>query len=242
MPAVKLTQEIADEIRQRYSAGSVSQPQLAREYGLSQSSVGRIVTSQAWIGGVPAWTRGKKRGPQSPEHVAKRFANGAGAQKGKAQSPEAVRAAAEARRGRKRAYSPVKAEITRQKWADGVYDALFKRQAKFVYNGIGMRSNWERLAAAQFDERGIQWEYEPKRFRLPTGHHYHPDFYLPDLGLWIEVKGYATLNALAKFDMFVGLGHNAVLVTGQNDAEFLKELEDVIAVMTGDVTVSEATT
>lgn len=184
--------------------------------------------------------KGHKFGPQSPEHIAKRFANGAGAQKGKAQTPEAVRAAAEARRGRRRAYSPIKAEITKQKWADGTYDALFKRQAKFVYNGTGMRSNWERLAAAKFDECEIRWEYEPKRFRLPTGQYYHPDFYLPDLDLWVEVKGYTTFNALTKFDLFVGLGHKAVLATGQTDAEFLKELEELV--MTGDVTVSEATT
>lgn len=242
MPAIKLTQGIADEIRQRYAVGDVSQPHLACEYGLSQSSVGRIVTGQAWTGGVPAWTKGKKRGPQSPDHIAKRFANGAGAQKGKAQTPEARRAAAEGRRGRKRSYSSVKAEITRRKWAEGIYDDKFKRQAKFVYNGIGMRSNWERLAAERFDAAGIRWEYEPRRFRLPTGQYYHPDFHLPDADLWVEVKGYATFNALSKFDMFVGLGHNAVLVTGQNDDEFLEEVDGVVAVMTGDVTVSEATT
>lgn len=184
--------------------------------------------------------KGHKFGPQSPEHIAKRFANGAGAQKGKAQTSEAIRAAAEARRGRKRTYSLVKADITRQKWADGTYDALFRRQAKFVYNGIGMRSNWERMAAARFDEQNIRWEYEPKRFRLPTGQHYHPDFWLPDLNLWVEVKGYATFNALAKFDLFTGMGYNAVLVTGQNDDEFLKELEELV--MTGDVVVTESST
>jgi len=102
-----------------------------------------------------------------------------------------------------------------------------------------MRSNWERMAAAFFDENKIVWNYEPRKFRLPTGQYYYPDFHLPDLGLWVEVKGYATYNALAKFDLFTGMGHNAVLVTGQNDAEFLKELEELV--MTGDVVVTEAT-
>jgi hypothetical protein len=184
--------------------------------------------------------KGHKFGPQSPEHIAKRFANGAGAQKGKRQSPEHVEKCRQIRIGKKLNVS--RSEQTCKQWAAGVYDDLFKRQAKFVYNGIGMRSNWERLAAGRFDAAGIRWEYEPRRFRLPTGQYYHPDFYLPDADLWVEVKGYTTFNALSKFDIFVGLGHNAVLVTGQNDDEFLEEVEGVVAVMTGDVTVSEGTT
>lgn len=169
--------------------------------------------------------KGHKFGPQSPEHIARRFAAGAGAQRGVKQSPEAIRAAAEARRGQKRIYSPVKAEQTRQRWADGVYDDKFKRQARFIYNDIGMRSNWERLAAAYFDEIGLEWRYEPRRFVLPSKRHYYPDFYLPQLDLWVEIKGFATHIATSKFDEFVGLGHVAVWVTGQSDAEFLEELK-----------------
>jgi len=181
--------------------------------------------------------KGHKFGPQSPEHIAKRFANGAGAQKGKKQTPEHIAAAAATRIGKK--FSPERVEQrrteTQRRWAAGLYDDKFKRQAKFVYaDGTPMRSNWERLAAAFFDGEGLSWEYEPRKFRLPTGQYYWPDFYLPELDLWVEVKGFATYNALAKFDLFCGLGYRAVLVTGQNDAEFLEELkaqvrEDVAA-------------
>ena len=44
----KLTLALATEIRAAYSAGGVSQPQLARQYGVSQSHIQRIVTFTAW--------------------------------------------------------------------------------------------------------------------------------------------------------------------------------------------------
>lgn len=203
--------------------------QLSAEFNLGQTQISNIITGKTWTerrGGVQ---KGHKFGPQSPDHVAKRFANGAGTRKGHKQTPEHIEKCRQKRIGKKINVKDRSRQV-RQQWANGVYDELFKRQAKFIYaNGTPMRSNWERLAAACFDEHGIRWEYEPRRFWLPTGQYYHPDFWLPDLNLWVEIKGYATFNALAKFDMFVGLGHKAVLVTGQSDAEFLKSVEELFA-------------
>ena len=233
---VKLTQEIAEEIRRRYSAGGITQKQLADLHGVAQTKISDIIRMKTWVGKSIGVKKGHKFGPQSAEHVAKRFAAGAGAQKGIKQSPEHVEKCRQTRIGKKINVRDRAGQVRKQ-WGDGVYDGLFNRQAKFAYNGIGMRSNWERMAAAKFDEHGIRWEYEPRRFRLPTGQYYYPDFHLTDIDLWVEVKGYATFNALAKFDMFVGLGHDAVLVTGQNEDEFLKEVEELI----GDVTVTDAT-
>lgn len=171
--------------------------------------------------------KGHRFGPQSPEHIAKRFAAGAGAQKGKKQSPEHVEKCRLSRVGKKLVVTPARSAAIRKQWADGVHDDHFKRQARFIYNDIGMRSNWERLAAEHFDRIGLEWQYEPRKFRLPTGQYYWPDFYLPQIDLWVEIKGYATFNALTKFDLFTGLGHRAVLVTGKTDAEFLQELNSV---------------
>lgn len=232
---VKLTQEIAEEIRRRYSAGGITQQQLADLHGVAQTKISDIIRMKTWTGKPIGVRKGHKFGPQSPEHIAKRFAAGAGAQKGKKQSPEHVEKCRQLRVGKKINKKDWPEEI-RRRWGAGVYDDKFTRQARFIYNGIGMRSNWERLAAARFDEAGLRWEYEPRKFRLPTGQYYHPDFHLVDQDLWVEVKGYATFNALTKFDLFVGMGHDAVLVTGQTDAEFLEELEG--AVMSGDITAA----
>jgi hypothetical protein len=58
-----------------------------------------------------------------------------------------------------------------------------------AYRGTTFRSRLEANWAASLDARGIVWEYEPKGIDLPSGRTYIPDFWLPSLGTWIEVKG-----------------------------------------------------
>ena len=63
-----------------------------------------------------------------------------------------------------------------------------------------MRSSYE-LAYAEFlDSKKIGWTYEPK-FTLSNGMGYCPDFKLED-GSIVEVKGYWTEKALAKWELF----------------------------------------
>lgn len=47
-PAAKLTMEQAREIRKRYSKGGVSQLEIANEYGIDQTSIGKIVRNEAY--------------------------------------------------------------------------------------------------------------------------------------------------------------------------------------------------
>lgn len=54
---------------------------------------------------------------------------------------------------------------------------------------IRMRSTWESRIAAALDTLGLDWEYEPRRFVLED-RTYTPDFYLPQLGIFYEVKGW----------------------------------------------------
>jgi hypothetical protein len=55
------------------------------------------------------------------------------------------------------------------------------------YAGCHFRSRTEARWAVAFDHLGIRWEYEPDGYRLPSGS-YLTDFWLPDLGEWIEIK------------------------------------------------------
>lgn len=66
---------------------------------------------------------------------------------------------------------------------------------------INMRSKSETLFALHLDSLGVVWSYEPQRFDLGWST-YTPDFYLPDLDLWIEVKGQWTETSLRKFSEF----------------------------------------
>ena len=57
------------------------------------------------------------------------------------------------------------------------------------YKGIEMRSKLESKFAFFLDALCIEWIYEPQTFMLSKGFMYKPDFYLPKLKTWIEVKG-----------------------------------------------------
>lgn len=66
------------------------------------------------------------------------------------------------------------------------------------YNGYRFRSRLEARWAVFFDALGIRWAYETEGFDLssyqPMGYNlssfaYLPDFWLPDVGMFVEVKG-----------------------------------------------------
>lgn len=66
----------------------------------------------------------------------------------------------------------------------------------YEVSGQKVQGTWERNLAEKFNQVGIKW------IKLSTGrdvwpyvingklHHYTPDFYLPDLNVFLEVKGY----------------------------------------------------
>lgn len=56
------------------------------------------------------------------------------------------------------------------------------------FNGIQYRSKTEAKWAAFFTYYKMKFWYEPQRFRFKKCC-YLPDFYLPELGCWLEVKG-----------------------------------------------------
>ncbi len=56
------------------------------------------------------------------------------------------------------------------------------------YAGVSFRSNTEATWAMHFDGMGIVWQYEPFILRS-GGARYSPDFWLPDLSVFVETKG-----------------------------------------------------
>lgn len=57
-----------------------------------------------------------------------------------------------------------------------------------TYTGVQMRSRMEANTAALLDAAGIRWMYEAEGYDL-DGIWYLPDFYLPELDAFLEVKG-----------------------------------------------------
>lgn len=62
-----------------------------------------------------------------------------------------------------------------------------------VYNGYRFRSRLEARWAVFFDVAGIKYDYEPEGFEYSVGDgekcRYLPDFFLPELEVYVEVKG-----------------------------------------------------
>lgn len=57
------------------------------------------------------------------------------------------------------------------------------------YKGYLFRSRLEARWAKYFDVIGIEWEYEKEGYDLGEAGWYLPDFWLPQVNMWAEVKG-----------------------------------------------------
>lgn len=57
------------------------------------------------------------------------------------------------------------------------------------YKGFRFRSRLEARWAVFFDALGEPWEYEKEGFDLGEAGYYLPDFWLPRVNAWVEVKG-----------------------------------------------------
>jgi len=62
-------------------------------------------------------------------------------------------------------------------------------------------STWEANLARTFNLVGIKWQYAPRRFNLGI-HTYRPDFYLPKVKTYIEVKNYMNLYSQERDALF----------------------------------------
>lgn len=67
--------------------------------------------------------------------------------------------------------------------------------AEVSYSGRIFRSRLEARWAAFLDLMAINWDYEPSHYQVGPALWYLPDFYLPDLGVWLEVKGAPFMDA-----------------------------------------------
>ena len=62
------------------------------------------------------------------------------------------------------------------------------RAIETEYKGYRFRSRLEARWAVFFDNLSLEWRYEPEGFELPDGTRYLPDFWLPSVRSWAEVK------------------------------------------------------
>ena len=68
---------------------------------------------------------------------------------------------------------------------------------------IWLRSSWEYIYAKWLDKQGMEWEYEPKTYKLSNGETYRPDFLIIEKENYlVEIKGSRFNSRLYKIDLF----------------------------------------
>lgn len=84
-----------------------------------------------------------------------------------------------------------------------------------IYNGYRFRSRLEARWAVFFDTVKIRYEYEKEGYDLGKGLYYLPDFWLPDLELFVEIKGQdPTEEENKKATLLARLSGNDVVILG----------------------------
>ena len=101
-----------------------------------------------------------------------------------------------------------------------------KRSRKGGYKedlGHSVRSPWEANFARILKLMGVTYIYESQIFELPRKGTYHPDFYLPELDRYVEIKGYWDFKSLLKVTLFFRAYPNIELcLIGEREYEKLK--------------------
>lgn len=70
-----------------------------------------------------------------------------------------------------------------------------------IYKGIKFRSRLEARWAYYFDLCGFEWMYESEGFHLSDGSMYLPDFYIPRLNMFVEIKPFKQWDK--RWEMFI---------------------------------------
>jgi len=90
---------------------------------------------------------------------------------------------------------------------------------KNTYRGIEYRSLWETYVAKLLLYAGLDFQYEPRRFYLTDKLSYLPDFYIPELAAYIEVKGWLKEKDKVRISLFKTRVTGRLIYMGEHELE-----------------------
>ena len=83
-----------------------------------------------------------------------------------------------------------------------------------TFNGYRFRSRLEARWAVFMSELGVNYEYEKEGFELAENSWYLPDFWLPEMASWLEIKGQQpTTDEQQKYEKLALVTKNAVYLS-----------------------------
>ena len=116
-----------------------------------------------------------------------------------------------------------KQKLTGRKWSGINYRSQYYE--KLDGSVIWLRSSYEVRIAKTLDRLGLAWVYEAKRFSIPElNTTYLPDFYIPDIDLWWEIKGYIDDQFKEKYTIFNKIYGIPINIIKLSDIEYLEGL------------------
>lgn len=103
--------------------------------------------------------------------------------------------------------------IVNAKLDAGTWHNSFARARKQTYAGQSFDGMWEVHLAKWFDQNDIKWERNKLTFpyTYDKPRKYIPDFYLPNIDCFVEVKGWKTAKDEAKWKAFP---RNLIVLSG----------------------------
>jgi hypothetical protein len=86
----------------------------------------------------------------------------------------------------------------------GTWHNSFARSRRYSYRNESFDGTWELKLAIWFDQHQVPWVRNKQSFtyEFDKPRRYVPDFYLPELDCYVEVKGWKTLKDEAKWSQF----------------------------------------
>ena len=92
-----------------------------------------------------------------------------------------------------------------EKVKNGTWHTSLAKNMHYNYNGIDLHGTWELKFAQYLDLNNIKWIRPREKFTYfydNKERYYTPDFYLIDLDIYIEIKGFKTKKDEAKWTQF----------------------------------------
>ena len=111
--------------------------------------------------------------------------------------------------------SKLKASIEK-KIKEGTWHTSFSKKRIKEYGGVKFDGSWEMKLAIWFDEHNVKWVRNTESFQYEfegKTRRYFPDFYLPDIDCFVEVKGWRVPKDEAKWKQFP---HRLVTLSGKD--------------------------
>lgn len=107
-----------------------------------------------------------------------------------------------------------------QKIKEGTWHNSFSKSRQHLYKGEKFDGWWEVYLANWFEMNSIYWIRNKKKFSYffdSKKRNYVPDFYLPDIDCYVEVKGWKTNKDEAKWTQFP----NRLIILSGSDLQLL---------------------